>query len=134
MPISKGLGAALIIVIVLVAGFSIYASFTYPRAVVSYPVSFTVGADAVRQQFEVPMWNDKVQVKVAVNSGVSLWNAKILNQSEVIWEHSKGQGEETTYASEWIALPTGSYNFTFGTIGAGSLEAEITVTSKGGFW
>jgi len=33
-----------------------------------------------------------------------------------------------------VSLPRGSYNFTFGTVGVGALDATATVTSKGGVW
>lgn len=124
----------LAITFVLIAAFFVYAGVTYPKTVLSSSVSFTVGFDVMSRGFNVPFLNDKVQVQVAVESGAALWTAQILNQSQVIWEHSAGQGEQTTYKSDWIELPSGSYNFTFRTLGAGSLSAQVTVTSKGGFW
>lgn len=124
-----------IIVILLVAVFSVYAVVTYPKTALFIPVSFTpVGVDVITREFNVQFLNDKVQVQVAVENGTSLWNAQILNQSQAIWEHSASQGEQTIYRSDWIALPSGPYNFTFRTLGIGSLNAQITVTSKGGFW
>jgi hypothetical protein len=123
-----------IIVILLIAVFAVYASFTYPKTALSVPVSFTIGFDVVTREFDVQFLNDKVQVQVAVESGTSLWNAQILNQSEVLWGYSATQGEQTSYQSDWIELPSGRYNFTFRTLGFGSLNAQVTVTSKGGFW
>jgi hypothetical protein len=73
-------------------------------------------------------------VEVTVNSGTLLWTAQILSQSETLWTHATHQVGKTTYKSDWIKLSSGHYNFTFVTVGLGSLEADIKVTSKGGFW
>ena len=132
--LSRVLKAVLAIVVVVVVVFVGYAALTFPRTVVEIPVSLTIGVDAVSRQFDTPPLHDRFQVQVAVESGTSLWRARILNGSDVVWEHSAGQGEQTSYTSEWIALPSGSYNFTFATVGFGSLQAKVTVTSKGGFW
>jgi hypothetical protein len=126
--------ALAIIVILVIAVFGVYAWLTFPKTALSFPVAFTAGVDFTNQEFEVPFLNDKVQVEVAVESGASLWHAEILNQGEAVWNHTATQGEQTSYQSGWIQLPSGSYNFTFGTIGIGSLNAQVTVTSKGGFW
>jgi hypothetical protein len=134
MGISRTLIAVAAIVIIVVAVFAIYAGVTYPRTSVSIPISFTVGADSATEGFNQPVLNDKVQVQVSIQNGVALWRAQIMNGDQVIWEHAKGQGEQTNYDSGWIALPSGSYTFTFKALGAGSLEAVVTVTSKGGFW
>ena len=122
------------IVIIIVASFSIYAGSTYPRTIVTVPVSFTIGADKTTTTFSQPFLTDKVQVEVSVQSGASLWKAQILNGDQIIWEHSAGQSEQTSYKSDWVALPSGSYNFTFAAIGVGSLNAKATLTCKGGFW
>jgi len=134
MPKSRAVIALVAIVIILVALFAVYAGITYPRTVVSVPVSFTVGADATRTAFDQPYLDDKVQVQVTIQNGAALWRARILNGTQTIWEHSAGQGEQQSYNSGWLALPSGSYNFTFGLVGAGSLDATATVSSKGGFW
>lgn len=85
--------------------------------------------------FDVPVLNDAVQVKVVMNSDASLWTASITNSNgTTVWSHQAAQGEQNTYTSLWQPSASGSYNFTFATIGAGSLEAQITVTTKGGFW
>lgn len=122
------------IVIIIVAAFAVYAGVTYPRTTVNIPVSFTIGVDSKTAAFDQPFLDDKVQVQVAVQNGAALWRAQILSGDQVIWEHSAAQGEQQSYNSGWIQLPSGSYNFTFGTIGIGLLEATATVTSKGGFW
>jgi hypothetical protein len=75
-----------------------------------------------------------VQVQVGVQNGASLWRAQILSGDQVIWEHSAAQGEQQSYNSGWIQLPSGNYNFTFGILGIGSLKAMASITSKGGFW
>ena len=126
--------AIVIIVVILVAAFAVYAGVTYPTTVVNTQVSFTVGADAKTTAFTQSFLDDKVQVQVAIQNGAALWRAQIRSGDQVIWEHSAAQGEQQTYNSGWIQLPSGNYNFTFGTIGVGSLQATATVTSKGGFW
>ena len=122
------------IVVIIVAFFAVYAGLTYPRTIVSVPVSFTAGVDSTTTTFAQPFLDDKVQVQVTVQSGAALWRARILSGDEVIWEHAAAQGEQQSYNSGWIQLPSGNYNFTFGLIGGDSLDAEATVTSKGGFW
>ena len=131
---SKALMAAGAIVIVIVAVFGIYASITYPRTAVSIPISFTIGADATTTAFDQPYLDDKVQVQVTIENGAALWQAQILSGDQVIWEHAAAQGEQQSYNSGWIQLFSGSYNFTFATIGIESLDATVTVTSKGGVW
>ncbi len=111
--------------------FGLYAALIFPRAV----VDFSAGADQELKQFEVPALHDKAQVQVAVNSGSALWRATIMDSSgNEVWRHDKLQGEQTTYTSEWLSLPSGQYNFTFGTLGIGGLQANVKITSKGGFW
>lgn len=122
--------AAVIIVVLLVA----YSALTYSRVLVDFPVSFTIGADARNVEFEVPFLHEYVKVEVYVRNGNSLWTAKILSGEDVLWSHTTTQRGQTTYSSEWLRLPSGRYNFTFATAGIGSLEAEIKLTSKGGFW
>ena len=122
------------IVIIIVAAFAIFSGVTYPRTTANIPVSFTIGVDSKTTVFDQPFLDDKVQVQVVVQNGAALWRAQIKNGDQIIWEHSAAQGEQQSYSSGWIELASGSYNFTFGTIGIGSLDATATVTSKGGFW
>jgi uncharacterized membrane protein len=131
---SKSITALAAIVIIIVAAFAIYSGVTYPRTTANIPVSFTIGADTQTAAFDQPFLDDKAQVQVTVQNGAALWRAQILSGDQVIWEHSAAQGEQQSYNSGWIQLPNGSYNFTFGIIGIGSLDATATVTSKGGFW
>ena len=131
---SKSIMALAAIVIIIVAAFAIYAGVTYPRTTANIPVSFTIGVDSKTTAFDQTSLDDKVQVQVAVQNGAALWRAQIRSGGQVIWEHSAAQGEQQNYNSGWVQLPSGNYNFTFGTIGIGSLEATATVTSKGGFW
>ncbi len=126
--------AVIVIVVVVVAGFAVYSAWTYPRTSASIPISFQAGVDSKTVALNQQALVDKVQVNVAINSGSALWRARILSGDQVIWEHSGAQGEQQSYNSGWISLPSGNYNFTFGTIGIGSLDATATVTSKGGFW
>jgi uncharacterized membrane protein len=134
MAKSKAIIAAVVIVILVVATFASYAGETYPRRTVNTQVAFTIGADTKTTMFNQPFLDDKVQVQVTVQSGAALWRAQIRNGDQVIWEHAAAQGEQQSYGSGWIQLSSGNYNFTFGTIGIGSLDAAATVTSKGGFW
>ena len=122
------------IVIILVAAFTVYAGVTFPTKVVDTQVSFTAGVDTKTTAFVQSFLDDKVQVLVTVQNGAALWRAQIKSGDQVIWEHSAAQGKQQSYNSGWISLPSGNYNFTFGTIGVGSLQASATVTSKGGFW
>ena len=132
--VSKALMATVTIVIVVVAVFAVYAGITYPRTAVSIPISFTIGADSTTVAFDQPYLDDKVQVQVTIENGAALWQAQILSGDQVIWEHAAAQGEQQSYNSGWIQLSSGSYNFMFSTVGIGSLDATVTVTSKGGFW
>ncbi len=134
MAFSKTLkGVALIIVIVL-AAFVVYAVLTFPRTVVSLPVSLTLGFDTKTEQFDVPILHGQVQVEINVENGTAIWHAQITSGNETIWSYTAGQTGQTTLASDWTPISPGSYNFTFGTIGVGSLQATVKVTTKGGFW
>ena len=123
-----------LILIIIVVAFAVYAGVTYPRTTANIPMSFTVGADSKTVAFDQPLLDEKVQVQVGVQNGASLWRAQILSGDQVIWEHSAAQGEQQSYNSGWIQLPSGNYNFTFGLLGIGSLKATASITSKGGFW
>ncbi len=131
---SRVLLAVVLVLIIAVAFAGLYLFLTLPKSVVSFPVSFTIGADLERRELIVPVLHEWVQVEVVVNSGNLLWTAKILEQDDVLWDHNTHQGDQTTYRSDWVKLPSGNYNFTFATVGIGSLDAEIRITSKGGFW
>lgn len=134
MPVPTVVKVIAALFIVAVAGVTIYAALTYPKAILTIPVSFTAGVDLANEEFDQPAFSDRVQVRVSVSSGSALWRARILNGTQAIWEHSASQGEQTSYTSGWIELSSGHYDFTFGTLGLGSLNAEVTVTTKGGFW
>ncbi len=125
--------AALIIIIMLaIASFSV---LTYPSTVVSFSVSFTIGASTQEKTFTIQAWDNAADVQIGVSSGSALWSGSIINSNETTaWNHRAAQGEQTIYSSGWVALPSGTYNFTFGTIGAGSLNADVAVEAKGGFW
>jgi|SRR5665647_806254 len=125
---------ALVAIIIIVGAVAIYAGVTYPRTTANIPMSFTIGADSKTAAFNQPFLDEKVQIQVGVQNGAALWRAQILSGDQVIWEHSAAQGEQQSYNSGWIQLPSGSYKFTFGTIGIGSLDATATVMSKGGLW
>lgn len=134
MAAKRTIMAIVAIVVLIVTAFAVYAGITYPRTVISIPVSLALGADSKTTALDQSFLSDKVQVQVAIENGAALWRARILKGDDVLWEHSAAQGEQQIYDSGWIQLPSGNYNFTFGTIGIGSLEAQVTVASKGGFW
>ncbi|MGQ9551689.1 MAG: hypothetical protein ACUVUE_04595 [Candidatus Bathycorpusculaceae bacterium] len=127
----KFLGLAAVIVVLLSVA---YLVVTYPRVTINFSVSFTVGADIKRVDFEVPFLHDYVNVEVFVRTGTAIWTAKILDGDDALWSHTASQSSQTTYSSEWVKIPSGRYNFTFAAAGIRSLEAEIKLTSKGGFW
>lgn len=131
---SKAVIALVAIAIIIIASFAVYAGEIYPRTTVNTQVSFTVGADSKTVAFSQPFLDDKAQVTVTIHNGAALWRARILSGDQVIWEHTAVQGEQQSYSTDWIQLPSGSYTFTFGTIGAESLDASASVLSKGGFW
>jgi uncharacterized membrane protein len=134
MPKSKVVLGIAAMVLILIIGFAAYAGLTYPRAVLTIPVSFTIGAEVATEEFDQPILNNKVQVQIAVESGAALWRARILSGDQVLWEHTAAQSEQTSYDSGWFELREGHYNFTFGTIGIGSLKAAVTVSSRDSFW
>lgn len=124
----------IIAVLAVAVVFVAYLALTYPRVLVSFTVSFTLGADIKHVEFEVPFLHERVQVEVRVRSGNALWTASILDGENAVWRHTASQSGQTTYASEWIKLSSGRYNLTFATASLGSLEAEVRIASKGGFW
>lgn len=126
--------AIVLIVVILAVVFVIYAAVTFPKTVVSFPVSFTIGAETKTQEFNVPWLHASIQVEIKIQSGTALWSAEITSGDKKIWSHSAAQGGQTTYTSQWTEISTAPYNFTFRTLGIGSLEGEIKVTTKGGFW
>ncbi|MEM2103911.1 MAG: hypothetical protein QW717_03365 [Candidatus Bathyarchaeia archaeon] len=126
---------AFALVIILVAALvAAYLSVAYPKVVVDFSVSFTIGADVKMVEFEVPFLHEHVKVEVYVRSGSAVWTAKIIGSNGVLWSHTASQGGQTTYTSGWMKIISGRYNFSFATVGIGSLEAQIKLTSKGVFW
>jgi len=122
---------AIIAIVILVAGFS---AWTYPRNVVSIPVSFAIGADVATQTFTVPLADNAVQLEVSITSGGALWSAEIDQGNTSVFLYRTAQGGQTTYTSEWIIVGAGDYSIRFAALGAGSLNAQVTVKAKGGFW
>jgi hypothetical protein len=130
--LTKFVATVFVLIMVFVG---IYLVLAFPRAAIDFSVSFAVGADREEKEFEVPFWHDRVQIQVIVEGGSALWRGRILDSDKnEVWEHMKAQGEQTSYTSDWIDLPSGRYNFTFGTRGFGDLQANVKVTTKGGFW
>jgi len=132
---STGMKIVAAALIGVLAAVVLYSALTFPSLVVDLQVNFAVGVESETKEFDVPFLQDEALVEVAVMNGTALWLAVITdsNSSEV-WSHTKAQGDSTTYTSGWIALPSGHYSFTFGTIGIGNLDSNVKVTSKGGFW
>ncbi len=130
----RRLRAVVLVAVLAVVAVAAYAALTYPKKVISFPVSFTIGANVEDREFEISPLHGWTQVEVIVHSGTALWTATIKNQDENIWDHRASQGGQTTYKSGWIELSSGHYNFTFATAGFGELEADVKVTTKGGFW
>jgi hypothetical protein len=133
---SSRLVKGIVIIIIIIALVSIaFILWTYPRSTLSFPVTFTIGAANQEKIFDVPAFDNSVQVQVKINNGASLWQASILSSNgTAIWSHQKAQGEQTIYSSDYFALDSGSYTFTFAALGAGSLDAQIDIQAKGGFW
>ena len=130
---SRAAKASIAVVVVVLVVSAVYVGVTYPRAILTVPVSFTVGADVISTQFDQPALNNRVKVQVSVESGLALWQARIFDGEQIMWQYATGQSEQQTYDSGWIDLPSGNYNFTFGAIG-GVLDAMVIVSTKGGFW
>lgn len=133
-PGKRRFRAVVIIAVLVGATFAVYALLTYPRTVVSFPVSFTVGADVEHREFTMQFLHGRAKVEVVVNTGTALWSAAIKHDEDAIWNHLASQGGQTTYESGWIELSSGHYNFTFAMAGLGSLQADVKVTTEGGFW
>ena len=134
MPSTKIKIIAAVLIVVL-AAVVLYSALTFPRTVVDLQFSFAVGVDREVKEFDVPILQDKALAEVVVTTGTALWRASVTDANGTeVWSYSKAQGDSTTYQSGWIALQSGHYNFTFGTIGIGNLDANVKVTSKGGFW
>jgi len=132
--ISRVATVIVIFVLIVVIATAAFLVLTYPRDEVNFQVSFTVGATKEQKVFAVPILDSSVQVGVIIQSGGALWTATIFNEAgSVLWTHSAIQGQ-TTYTSQWTVLNSGNYNFSFATAGAGSLNAQIIVKAKGGFW
>ncbi len=124
----------IILVIVVLASVIGYGALTYPKVIVSIPVSFTIGAESKTMEFDLPPLHDELQVEVSVSSGTALWTARIGSGNETVWVHSASQGGQTTYQSGWISASPRHYKIVFGTIGFGSLVGEVKVMTKGGLW
>lgn len=132
--ISRASKIAVLVLILIIAVVGAFAAITYPRIILSFPVSLTIGAQVEHREFALPILHSLVQVQVTVTSGAALWTARIQSDDNVLWSHTAPQGGQTTYSSGWTSLASGNYNFTFLTVGLGTLEADITLSSKGGFW
>ena len=71
---AKSITIALVTIIAIaVFVVAIYAGVTYPKTIVTVPVSFTIGADSTTSAFNQPILANKVQVEVSVQNDASLW-------------------------------------------------------------
>ena len=131
---SKSVTASAAVIVVIIVAIGAYAFWTYPRDVVNFPVAFTAGSDVTKQPFTVPTLDNQVQVTITVKSGTAFWRASILSDNNTLWSHTAAQGGMTTYSSGWMTLQPGNYNFSFGAIGLGGVNAQVTVMAKGGVW
>jgi hypothetical protein len=93
---SRVLKATVLIVVIVVAVFGIYAAVTFPKTVVSFPVSFTIGAETKTEKFDVPWLHGSIQVEIKIQSGTALWYAEITSEDKEIWSHPAVQGGQTT--------------------------------------
>jgi hypothetical protein len=124
---------AVLVVIVVVAG--LYFGLTYPMQMVDVQVSLTAGVDSQTKQFQMPVLQDKAQVQVTVTSGTVLWSVRIVaSNGSQVYSYTATTSAQTTYTSQWITLPQGTYNVTMQSAGIGSLSANMKVTTKGGIW
>jgi hypothetical protein len=133
---SRTIKIVAVILVAVIVVTATYTAITFPRAIANFPVAFSVGPDQVKTEFEVPALNDKVQVEVTVPGNSTSWGAAIEDAEGVeLWAYSgPAQGNQTTYHSAWTTIPSGRYNFTFLSLTKESLNAEISITCKGGFW
>lgn len=138
MALSKTLKAVVLIIVIVLAIFAVYAALTFPRTVVSFSDSFTLAFDRRTEPFTVQILQSQTLVEISIQNGTAIWNAQITSGNQTIWSHTTSQTGQMTYTSGWQPITPGAYNFTFGIIGAGSLQAPlqatIKVTTKGGFW
>jgi hypothetical protein len=124
----------MLVVGVLIIGIGLYTFFTYPSIAIQFPVSFTIGADTKQEALEVSVLQSQVRVDVIVATGSTWWTAQILQGDTEVWSHTMTQNDQTVFQSDWIELPSGSYNFTYSAASLAALDLEVTVTAKGGFW
>ena len=133
---SRTLKIVAVIMIAVIAVTVAYVAITFPHTIVNFPVAFSVGPDQAKTEFEVPALNDKVQVHVTLSGNSTSWGAAVETAEGVeLWAYrGPSQANQTIYYSAWTTISSGRYNFTFSYIGRESLNAEISITSKGGFW
>jgi len=76
----------------------------------------------------------QVRVQASVQSGAALSRASITSGNKTDWTHNTAQTGQTTYTGDRTPIGSGTYNFTFGSIGIESLEDTFKVTMKGDFY
>lgn len=124
----------ILVVGVLTTIFGVYTLMTYPITAISFPVSFTIGADTKHEALEISVLQSHVRIDVVVVTGSTWWTAKIFQDDTEVWSHSMTQNDQTVFQSDWIELQPGSYNFTYTAASLAALDLDVTVITKGGFW
>jgi hypothetical protein len=124
----------ILVVGVLTTIFGVYTLMTYPITAISFPVSFTIGADTKHEALEISVLQSQVRIDVVVAMGSTWWTAKIFQDDTEVWSHSMTQNDQTVFQSDWIELQPGSYNFTYTAASLAALDLDVTVITKGGFW
>jgi hypothetical protein len=127
---------AVTVIVVIAVALVAYLGLTFPRTIADFPVAFSAGIDEATTPFAVPALSDKVQVEIALSGNSTSWKATIENLGGTLWWNytASAQENQTIYHSAWTTLPSGNYNFTFVYFGQESFNAEVRLTSKGGFW
>jgi hypothetical protein len=124
----------ILVVGVLTTIFGVYTLMTYPITAISFPVSFTIGADTKHEALEISVLQSHVRIDVVVAMGSTWWTAKIFQDATEVWGHSMTQNDQTVFQSDWIELQPGLYNFTYTAASLAALDLDVTVITKGGFW
>ncbi|MCW4039856.1 MAG: hypothetical protein NWE83_03775 [Candidatus Bathyarchaeota archaeon] len=124
----------ILVVGVLTTIFGVYTLMTYPITAISFPVSFTIGADTKHEALEISVLQSQVRTDVVVAMGSTWWTAKIFQDDTEVWSHSMTQNDQTVFQSDWIELQPGSYDFTYTAASLAALDLDVTVITKGDFW
>jgi len=58
--------ATVLVVVIVAVVFGIYAAVAFPKTVVSFPVSFTIGAETKTEEFNVQWLHGSIQVEIKI--------------------------------------------------------------------